>query len=109
MTMEPTPEQFEKWLEDAREAHGPFRILPETIAEMVADTAYAAGADAELEACCEWLSGCGCPSYGREFRAARRPKPPSMKQQAMEQLPMVHYSADAEAIVMKALESLPDD
>ena len=49
------------------------------------------------------------PTTEQELRAARRPKPPSLKQQAMEQLPMVHYSAIAEAIVMKALESLPDD
>jgi hypothetical protein len=33
------------------------------------------GADQELEACCEWLS-VPCPSYGRELRNARRPKPP---------------------------------
>jgi hypothetical protein len=34
------------------------------------------GADQELEACCEWLS-VPCPSYGRELRNARRPKPPN--------------------------------
>ena len=37
------------------------------------------GADAELKACCEWLS-VPCPSYGRELRNARRPKPPSLKE-----------------------------
>jgi hypothetical protein len=67
-----------------------------------------------LEACVAWIDD----NYERRqarwtwseaLRAARRPKPPSLKQQAMEQLPMVHYSADAEAIVMKALKSLPDD
>jgi hypothetical protein len=41
----------------------------------VARQAFQAGADQELEACCEWLSGCGCESYGRELRAARRPSP----------------------------------
>jgi hypothetical protein len=40
------------------------------------------GADQELKACCEWLS-VPCPSYGRELRAARRPKPPSLKEQAL--------------------------
>ncbi len=39
---------------------------------------YRAGADAELEACCEWLS-VPCPSYGRELRNARRLKTPSLK------------------------------
>ena len=43
-------------------------------------------ADQELEACCEWLSGCGCESYGRELRAARRPKPPSLAEQGLKLL-----------------------
>ncbi|NCX56075.1 MAG: hypothetical protein EBW87_02640, partial [Burkholderiaceae bacterium] len=43
------------------------------------------GADQELEACCElmdrdFMAG---PS---ELRSARRPKPPSLKEQALEQL-----------------------
>ena len=40
-------------------------------------------ADQELEACCEWLSGCGCESYGRELRTARRPKPPTLAEQGI--------------------------
>jgi hypothetical protein len=43
------------------------------------------GAEQELEACCEWL-GKPCPSYARELRAARRPKPPSLKEQAIREL-----------------------
>jgi len=43
------------------------------------------GSDYELEACCEWLS-VPCPSYGRELRNARRPKPPSLKEQALQAL-----------------------
>jgi hypothetical protein len=38
------------------------------------------GADQELEACCEWTAIVG----GAEaLRAARRPKPPSLKEQAL--------------------------
>ena len=78
------------------------------------------GADHELEACCEWLSGCGCESYGRELRAARRPKPPSLKEQALQVLrPLSNpvmpgtpeyrlYEPQAE-IIRRALEALPDD
>jgi hypothetical protein len=41
------------------------------------------GADQELEACCEWTAIVG----GAEaLRAARRPKPPSLKEQAIAQL-----------------------
>ena len=39
-------------------------------------TAYRDGADAQLEKCCEWLSGSAWPIYGRELQAAMRPKPP---------------------------------
>lgn len=37
-------------------------------------------ADQELEACCEWLDS---NAVIHELRAARRPKPPSLKEQAM--------------------------
>jgi hypothetical protein len=75
------------------------------------------GADQELEACCEWLSGCGCESYGRELRAARRPKPPSLKEQALEALSRFDWNSHATAsemdadfkTVLRALEALPDD
>jgi hypothetical protein len=77
------------------------------------------GADTELEACCEWL-GKPCPSYARELRAARRPKPPSLKEQALKMLrPLSNpimpgtpeyrlYEPQAE-IIRRALEALPDD
>ena len=46
--------------------------------------AYAAGADQELEACCTVLDGLAYEeAIGRDqLRAARRPKPPSLKEQA---------------------------
>ena len=43
------------------------------------------GADQELEACCEWLRS-AAPAWERQLRAARRPKPPSLKEQALLQL-----------------------
>ncbi len=48
--------------------------------------AYQAGADQELEACCEYLVRCAQwePEDVDELRAARRPKPPSLKEQALE-------------------------
>ena len=46
---------------------------------------YRAGADQELKACCEWL--CTLESNvavntDRRLRIARRPKPPSLKEEA---------------------------
>jgi hypothetical protein len=42
------------------------------------------GADTELEACCKWLDN--FRELGEELRAARRPKPPSLKEQALQAL-----------------------
>ena len=48
---------------------------------------YRAGADMELEACVKWIEDCGYhPSVPEDLRAARRPKPPSLKEQALEAL-----------------------
>ena len=42
------------------------------------------GADQELEACCEWLEqNCDQWKLPYSLRAARRPKPPSLKVQAL--------------------------
>jgi hypothetical protein len=115
-TMEPAPEQFAEWLEIAVEKF-PERAQSGLIAGEVARLAYAAGADAELKASCEWLSGCGCPIYGRELRAARRPKPPSLKQEALRDLDgMVEamritwgFEPGYPTTIRQALDSLPDD
>jgi 5'-deoxynucleotidase YfbR-like HD superfamily hydrolase len=79
---------------------------PEALWFRIADEAAQWGADQELEACCEWLSGCGCKSYGRELLAARRAKPPSLKEQAMERC---NDYIDPDGIIRRALEALPDD
>ena len=48
------------------------------------------GADQELEACCEWVEDnfdhCNSTDRSHLLRAARRPKPPSLKEQALEEL-----------------------
>ncbi len=44
--------------------------------------AYRAGADQELEACCEWLDDTDCDDpqeLAQRLRAARRPEPLSLK------------------------------
>ena len=47
--------------------------------------AYQAGADQELEACCKWLPKLP-PWSADDLRRHRRPKPPSLKEQALLQL-----------------------
>jgi hypothetical protein len=42
------------------------------------------GADAELEACCEWLRDQGgCHGIATMLHAARRPAPPTLREQAL--------------------------
>ena len=74
------------------------------------------GADQELEACCEWLEAYDYDEVGRQLaevmHAARRPKPPSLKEQALDEL---HISFDrgylkkeAADTIRRALEQLSD-
>ena len=93
--------------------------LPSEPYHYIATQAAQWGADQELEACCEWLDR---RLFGRdeiaELRAARRPKPPSLKEQAFAAFKnspvdsdseMRQLSADAELIIRRALEALPND
>jgi len=77
------------------------------------ELAYQAGADTELEACCEWLrKRRGWEDVTGPLRAARRPKPKSEKQQALEAFDRIEYApSEAEdfAIIRHALEQLPDE
>jgi hypothetical protein len=94
----PPQNLMEKWVDDWFEDRENADVLLMQAAQW--------GADRELEACCEWLAGCGCPSYGRELRTARRPKPPSLKQEAL--LRCNDY-IDPDGTIRRALESIPDD
>jgi hypothetical protein len=75
------------------------------------------GADMELEACCEYLVRCAQwePEDVAELRAARRPKPPSLKERAIKDLAEIgtHYicpgAADLIKTIRAALEALPND
>ena len=76
------------------------------------------GADQELEACCEWLEDTDCDDpqdVANHLRAARRPKPPSLKEQAFAMLDEAVMRGDcistsrAIPVIRRALEALPDD
>ena len=76
--------------------------------------AYQAGADQELEACCEWLDqNTGRWDLLAELRAARRPKPLSLKKQALFAIDTAvadgRLSSDVSNVVRRALEALPND
>jgi hypothetical protein len=74
------------------------------------------GADQELEACCEHIAGPGKwfanPQFRLdELRAARRPKPPSLKEQSLKHLEVMerdgHYLPEIISDLRRAIESLP--
>ena len=84
--------------------------------DVVLYEAFQAGADQELEACCEWFLLEGWhPDHPNKLRAARRPKPPNLKEQALQALAHLengaHCSMDTTEsahYIRRALESLPD-
>jgi hypothetical protein len=65
------------------------------------NSAYAAGADQELEAVEHWLItgpygasiALSAPTLVGDLRATRRPKPPSLAEQALEELESIHGDA----------------
>jgi hypothetical protein len=72
------------------------------------EAAFQAGADQELEACCEYLVRCAQwePEDVDELRAARRPKPPSLKEQALAELEKVDMLWDTTEFGHETLNSL---
>ncbi|MGA0303977.1 MAG: hypothetical protein ACO3K3_07920, partial [Schleiferiaceae bacterium] len=67
-------------------------------------------ADQELEACCEWLHLHGHLGLLFDLRVARRPKAPSLKEQALEEVGVFEGMGKCNIdIIRRALEALPDD
>ena len=100
----PPPELVEQWVNN---------LAPKGMLSF-ANQAARWGSDQELEACCEWLDSKGSPNASR-LRAARRPKPPSLKEEALQALAHLengaHCSMDTTEsahYIRRALESLPD-
>jgi hypothetical protein len=101
----PPPELVQEWRNSWLPSYGEF-------VDYVATHAAQWGADRELDACCEWLSDdalCHSNTH-RRLRTARRPKPPSLKEQALDELVAAErlYPADWSTI-RRALEALPND
>jgi hypothetical protein len=70
------------------------------------------GADRELDACCEWLLiENNQPCSSGVMRAARRPKPRSLKEQALEALAHILNNSSTQLgadTIRRALEQLPE-
>ena len=74
--------------------------------------AYRAGADHELEAGVNYIDNNISGNKAREFRAIRRPKPPSLKEQALKALTAIEGDfntvGDRADTIRRALEALDD-
>jgi len=107
----PPPELLNQWEDvwfDGRYSRLNFDVLiPEV---------FQAGADQELEACCALMDEWGLD--GEDLMQCRRPKPPSLKEQALQALndaiemadyvPPEGICSDQADIIRRALESIPD-
>jgi hypothetical protein len=114
----PSPEEFAEWLAKAKSLHPDAKSG--FIAGEVARLAYQAGADLELEECIHWLItgpygasiACNADHMIGDLRAARRPKPPSLKKQALRRLLDLERGADPSLsdydTIRRALEQLDD-
>jgi hypothetical protein len=108
----PPPELLKQWEDDWHEER--------EHADVLLVNAYAAGAlagaDAELEACCAWFTskfGAEVTADIADLRAARRPKPLSLKEQALALVSLIQgdekgWQLDDLDVVRRALEQLDD-
>jgi hypothetical protein len=109
----PPPELVEQWIEETR-SHDCIGAYPADLEQCVATRAAQWGADQELEACCKWLAEETPEPYINALRFARRPKPPSLKEQALQALAEADLgSTEAEwsqrfDTIRRALEQLDD-
>jgi hypothetical protein len=110
----PPPELVQQWMSEIWHEGTPVRVSLSD--EHIATRAAQWGADAELEACCAWLKEWQEDKHAggiENLRAARRPRPLSLKERALQELADV-YNRDeiddsAYDTIRRALEALPDD
>lgn len=117
----PPPELVQRWLSEFYDTN----TAPGEATLNIASRAATWGADQELEACCEWMAHVPDFYTGSEIdlRSARRPKTPSLKEQALKDLEQIDgYAVDQLSAyviygdlkrqvsnIRQALEQLPND
>ena len=113
----PPPELVGRWLcSEDYFSDGPTNstmTITSSRLQNVATQASRWGADQELEACVNWSIENQHPRWARAVRAARRPKSPSLKEQALAKLAAMERLWEATGntpsdIVRRALEQLND-
>jgi hypothetical protein len=108
----PPPELVDQWvIEACPECRLTYDEFTGESVESLATKAARWGADQELEACCHEVQN--MYSGGSRLRDRRRPKPLSLKEQALAKLAELEsdepgYENDLE-VLRRALEALPND
>jgi len=115
----PPPKLVQQWRSEPEYSDGHHKITMVTMSQdrlmEICEKSALHGADQELEAIQKeiitqaWFADPG--HRLAQLRAARRPKPPSLKEQAMETLkyPKDLWSESEVDTIRRALEALPDD
>ncbi len=116
----PPPKLAARWVNEIYGDDGfGFDVPLHPITLRLVERAAQWGADQELEACCEEMKSIPSPlgiPFGKmasnALRAARRPKPPSLKEQALEALAHILNNSSTQLgadTIRRALEQLPDN
>ena len=110
----PPPELRKLWAQQAQ------RLTPHDITgwlDYIATQAAQWGADQELQACINFVYDnelCD-PDFHNNLRTARRPKPPTLKEQALELLDLLLRDPESAELtsapdtIRRALKALPND
>jgi hypothetical protein len=112
----PPPELVEGWMAEIWHEGTPVRVAASDL--HIATQAARWGADTELDACCKWLPKLP-PWSADDLRRHRRPKPTSLKEQALQALYRFNDTEGHEGltqeqisedyvIIRRALEQLDD-
>jgi hypothetical protein len=111
----PPPELRAQWKKEAPKHY--YRDCGFDREEWIMDRAAQWSSNQELEACCEWAKQFNYDDeyYEDKLRAARRPKPPSLKEKALAALEadpkdgaMIMIDAEQLNTIRRALEALPN-
>ena len=111
----PPPELVRQWVEKSVSEHHPGVAC--SLFDRLATAAAQWGADQELEACAQWVEANFGQHSAHNLHQFRRPKPPSLKEQALGAVGRFTVNAHTNAnemnrdfdTIRRALEELPND
>jgi hypothetical protein len=111
----PPDELIEEWKEQYSRIRYSDQYPIGACSKFIAHRTATWAANEQLRLCVQWLDGDGFPNLANRIQRDMRPKPPSPKQQALEELEMMQDELHAKTgsgfatpALDRILESLPD-